>query len=225
MTKKILNHSLTILLIISILVLILTISIGLPIYFRPFYYLHINALELPLDTGYSYDTIKDAYDKVLDFLVFGKEFSTGALKYSEEGKNHFIDCKFLFDLNLWGLIISLVISITILVLNKKKIIEIQKYFGFSPAFFSSCFINITIIIVGLLAATDFDKAFEIFHKIFFPGKDNWLFNPRTDQIINVLPQEFFRNCAILIASSVIIITFFFIIKEIINKKKQKSIKQ
>ena len=118
MTKKILNHSLTVLLIVSILVLILTISIGLPIYFRPFYYLHINALELPINTGYSYDTIKEAYDAVLDFLVYGTQFSTGALKYSEEGKNHFIDCKFLFDLNLYGLIISLITTTTILILNK-----------------------------------------------------------------------------------------------------------
>ena len=52
--------------------------------------------------------------------------------------------------------------------------------------------------VGALAALDFDRAFVAFHALFFPGKDNWLFDPAQDQIINILPQEFFRSCAILI---------------------------
>jgi len=53
-------------------------------------------------------------------------------------------------------------------------------------------------VVGILAAIDFDRAFVIFHTLFFPGKDNWIFDWRMDPIILILPQEFFRNCAILI---------------------------
>lgn len=49
--------------------------------------------------------------------------------------------------------------------------------------------------VGGLAALDFDRAFVVFHALFFPGKDNWLFDPETDQIITILPQVFFRNSA------------------------------
>ena len=52
--------------------------------------------------------------------------------------------------------------------------------------------------VGALAATDFDRAFVIFHSIFFPGKTNWIFDWRTDPIILLLPEDFFRNCAILV---------------------------
>ena len=66
MKKKILNHSLTILLIFSLIILMITFSIGLPIYFRPFYYMHINALEMVENTGWSFDVIKGAYDEVLD---------------------------------------------------------------------------------------------------------------------------------------------------------------
>ena len=102
--KKVLNHSLTIILIVSLFILMLTISIGLPIYFRPFYYLHINGMDMVTKTGWSFDVIKEAYDDVLDFLVLNKPFGTGELKYSEEGKSHFEDCKVLFDLNFWCLI-------------------------------------------------------------------------------------------------------------------------
>lgn len=220
--KKVLNHSLTIVLILSLLILMITFSIGLPIYFRPFYYLHIKALNMTEITKWSYFTIKNAYDEVLDFLVLNKPFGTGELRYSSEGKAHFEDCKILFDLNFYCLLGSFIISTLILVLNKLKKIEIKRYFDFHPVFYSSIVAIIIPLVVGVLAAIDFDRAFEVFHTIFFPGKDNWLFNPSTDQIIRVMPQEFFRNCAILIGASLLIITITSITVQIVNKVKKSK---
>ena len=54
------------------------------------------------------------------------------------------------------------------------------------------------LLIGVLAALDFDRAFVLFHTVFFPGKTNWVFDWRTDPIILLLPQSFFRNCALLI---------------------------
>jgi integral membrane protein (TIGR01906 family) len=56
----------------------------------------------------------------------------------------------------------------------------------------------SFLIIAGLAAMDFDRAFVTFHHLFFPGKSNWIFDPRVDEIINVLPEVFFMNCAILI---------------------------
>ena len=53
-------------------------------------------MELESETGYSHEVIKEAFDDVMDYLVFGDEFKTGQLEYSEEGKAHFEDCKKLF---------------------------------------------------------------------------------------------------------------------------------
>ena len=64
--KKVLNHSLTILFIISLFFLIITFSIGLPIYFRPFYYLQIKTLNMEELTGYSYETIKETNEKLIE---------------------------------------------------------------------------------------------------------------------------------------------------------------
>lgn len=220
--KKVLNHSLTIILIFSLLILMITFSIGLPIYFRPFYYLHINGLDMVENTRWSYEVIKEAYDEVLDFLVLNRPFGTGELRYSSEGQSHFEDCKILFDLNFYCLLSSFIVSTVIIVLHKFKKIEIQRYFKFNPIFYSSIIAILIPLVVGILASIDFDKAFEVFHTIFFPGKDNWLFDPRTDQIILVMPQEFFRNCAILIGSSLLIITITSIVVSIIRKRKLKS---
>lgn len=217
--KKVLDHSLTIILIFSLLILMITFSIGLPIYFRPFYYLHINGLDMVENTRWSYEVIKEAYDDVLDFLVLNRPFGTGELRYSSEGQSHFEDCKILFDLNFYCLLSSFIISTVIIILHKLKKIKIQRYLKFSPVFYSSIIAILIPLVVGILASIDFDKAFEIFHSIFFPGKDNWLFDPRTDQIILVMPQEFFRNCAILIGSSLLVITIISIVISIIKRKK------
>ena len=58
--------------------------------------------------------------------------------------------------------------------------------------------------VGLLASVDFERAFVVFHALFFPGKDNWLFDPAVDQIILILPEVFFRNCALLIGGLILL---------------------
>ena len=220
--KKVLNHSLTIILIFSLLILMITFSIGLPIYFRPFYYLHINGLDMVENTRWSYEVIKEAYDEVLDFLVLNRPFGTGELRYSSEGQSHFEDCKILFDLNFYCLLSSFIVFTVIIVLHKFKKIEIQRYFKFNPIFYSSIIAILIPLVVGILASIDFDKAFEVFHTIFFPGKDNWLFDPRTDQIILVMPQEFFRNCAILIGSSLLIITITSIVISIIKRNKLQN---
>ena len=57
---------------------------------------------------------------------------------------------------------------------------------------------LAMILAGGLAALDFDRSFVTFHHLFFPGKDTWIFNPATDPIIFILPQESFRICALLI---------------------------
>ena len=57
------------------------------------------------------------------------------------------------------------------------------------------------------------------HQIFFPGKSNWLFDWRTDPIILALPQEFFRNCAILIGAGLVIFSLSLLIFTGIRDKK------
>ncbi len=47
---------------VAALLLIITISIGLPIYFRPFYYAHIPAMDLDLMSGYTKAEIIEAYN-------------------------------------------------------------------------------------------------------------------------------------------------------------------
>lgn len=52
--------------------------------------------------------------------------------------------------------------------------------------------------LALLISTDFTKYFTCFHLIFFDN-DDWILNPKTDLLINIVPEGFFRDTAFLIA--------------------------
>ena len=218
--RSALNWFLTALFILAVSILIITFSIGLPIYCRFFYYAHINALDIPKITGYEYGEIKQAYDQVLNYLTLPNvEFGTGVFAHSQEGASHFADCKMLFNLNIISLLCSATIVLALFFLDKKKIIKIYRIKEFSPAFYSAILIFVTVGVLGAIISVNFDSAFTVFHKLFFPGKDNWTFHPAYDEIILALPQQFFMNCAILIGSSISVICLTIIISNLIRKAK------
>lgn len=53
------------------------------------------------------------------------------------------------------------------------------------------FLGVTALLAGIIS-TDFTKYFIIFHKIFFTN-DLWQLDPRTDLLINIVPEPFFMD--------------------------------
>lgn len=243
--RKMKNKLLTALLGFFTAILIITFSIGLPIYFRPFYYAQVDLYikdeynsqaeewqswaekyykedEYVKFENLSSDEIKDAYDEVLDYLTIpGNEFGTGKLPYREWTESHFADCKALFDLNASAFIISAFGVAVLLILNRRRVFELWKPFKMSITFCSGAYTLAGFAIIGGLAALDFDKAFTIFHAIFFPGKENWIFNPLYDRVILIMPQDFFMNCAILILVSIILLCLGCIAYGLIPRLREK----
>ncbi len=224
MKSKIFSILASALFVLSLAVFIITFSIGLPIYVRPFYYSQIENLDIPERTGMTVEQIKEGYDEVLDYLVLpNREFGTGDFAHSEEGASHFADCKVLFDLNLWAFIISSVLIAVILLLTKFGLLKLEKPKGLPLPFWTGLGTLALFILLGGLCALDFDKAFVIFHSIFFPGKDNWMFNSRLDEIILAMPSAFFMRCAILIASSIILVSLLFVLLGIKFRDKKNKL--
>lgn len=57
---------------------------------------------------------------------------------------------------------------------------------------------LAIAVLAGIIATDFTRYFTIFHEIFFDN-DLWLLDPRTDLLINIVPEPFFVDTAARIA--------------------------
>ena len=205
---------------LSLIFLIFSAAVALPLVWRGFYYMHINALHLTEITPWSYDEIRAAYDEMMDFCMHGAPFGTGVLKWSEEGMLHFADCRVLFMLDLRVLLVSFTAVVLLLAFGKPRNISMPKICGRGPFFWAGVIPAVIFIaLVVLVALTDFDQAFVTFHHMFFPGKSNWLFNPYEDEIINVLPEVFFMDCAILI---VVVIVVLSIVSILIDRSLRKK---
>ena len=192
------SKSLSVLLSVLTALVVLTGSIAVPLLCRPFYYAHIGPMGLE-DWGLSRAEIETAYDEMMDFCLGRREeFSAGVLAFSSSGADHFADVRGLFLLDLRVLIAALVLLLGTLALCKMKRVRPHRFLGRGPGLWAAAGLGTAFLTVGGLAALDFDRAFVIFHSLFFPGKDNWIFDWRADPIILFLPQDFFRNCALLI---------------------------
>lgn len=206
---------------------LLTVSgaVAVPLLFRPFYYAHIEAFDLT-KYGVSVEQIKTAYDQMMDFcLGLRPDFAVGELAFSQSGAEHFADVKKLFLLDLWVLGLSLAALAAVLLVCRWKKLRPALLKGHSAGFWAAVGLAGAFVLVGGLAALDFDRAFVIFHAIFFPGKTNWVFDWRYDPIILLLPQDFFMNCAILILALILIWCAALIAADLWAGKKRRAIEE
>lgn len=83
-----------------------------------------------------------------------------------------------------------------------------------------------VIIAGLAAiiSTDFTKYFTVFHKIFF-SNDLWILDPRTDLLINIVPEPFFVDTAVRIAVTFggAILLLFAVCLFLIAKERKRAV--
>lgn len=204
--------------------LVLSASIAVPLLCRPFYYAHIEALNLDGYTGLSVEQIREAFDQVMDYcLGLRPDFAAGVLPFSESGASHFADVRVLFLLDLWVAVISLAALVILFIISRRKKLTPAPLLGHGPGFWAAIGLGGLFLIVGGLAATNFERAFVIFHSLFFPGKTNWLFDWRTDPIILLLPEDFFRNCAILILALLIFWCVILIAADLLAQRRRKKL--
>lgn len=176
-------------------------AIAVPVLFRPFYWWHMEPFQIPQWMDMTPEQIKQAYGQMMDYCIgLADSFSVGVLPFSAEGAAHFADVRKLFVLDLAVLVVSGIALAALCLMDRKSV----RLVGHTPGFWSAIGLGGSFVVVGGLVAMDFDRAFTVFHKLFFPGKDNWIFDGREDPVIYMLPEEFFRNCAILILALILL---------------------
>lgn len=108
---------------------------------------------------------------------------------STSGATHFADVQHLFVFNLVVLVLVAVPAVRFL---KRLLVKRQMYVLWRPALWG-VFIPL-LLVAGM--ALNFNAVFIGFHKLLFRNSD-WLFDPRTDPVINVLPESYFAACFVL----------------------------
>ena len=112
--------------------------------------------------------------------------------------------------------------VALIVLHFCKKIEILSFGGYKAYFWSAIVaVALPVLLLIAVAIAGFDNAFNAFHAVFFPGKDNWQFYSNLDQIILVMPESFFMNCAIIIGVTLVAFSAALITADLVIKYKKK----
>ncbi|MBR3786656.1 MAG: TIGR01906 family membrane protein [Firmicutes bacterium] len=201
---------------------ILSGAIAAPILCRQFYYAHITPLQMRLRVGLPEEQVRETYDEVMDYcLGMTEDFRLTYLTWSSEGASHFTDVQKLFLLDLRVLTVSLLLLILVWLVARYKHTWPAAIKGHGPGFWAATGLGTAFAVLGGLAALDFDRAFTLFHTVFFPGKDNWIFDDDIDPVIDMLPEVFFRNCALLVFALIIGACGALLLKDWIQKKRRQ----
>lgn len=170
-------------------------------------------------TGKNSEELKDISIKLIDYIK--NDAGNEALRphFNEREILHMEDVQVLFNYGSIIKTISIIMSLGILIffLIKKQIKFLGEYI------FKGMFANwIIISILLLMILFNFNKYFTYFHLMFFTN-DLWLLDPRTDLMIQMLPESFFINMAKKIGS--LFAFYIFIIQGlayVIFRRKRKK---
>ncbi len=205
---------------------VLSGSIAVPILCRSFYYAHITPLQMRLRVRLTEEQVRETYNEVMDYCM-GKmdTFELSHLTWSAEGASHFADVRNLFLLDLTVAATAIALLVILWAIRRYCNIRPTLIKDHSPMFWAATGLVCTFTVLGFLGTVDFDGFFTAFHTVFFPGKDNWIFDPETDPVINMLPQVFFRNCAILVGALILIGCIILILADRYYRKRHHLIQK
>lgn len=188
-------------------VVMICLAVSMTIWFRPLYYFDINYLDIPQSSGVSAELCRLNYDALLDYNILGGsdtlQFPT--MPMSERGRKHFEEVKDIFLVMQWiavlGLAVFAVFGVREAVRSGRRNENdetdkqsVQRFRWMQYAVYIAAAIGGIVLLAVII---DWEKAFTLMHKIFFDN-DYWLFDPRTDPIIKILPDTFFMHCGLLI---------------------------
>ncbi len=178
---------------ICFMIALLAVGLYIAVNFRALYYLNISWNDLPTASGYNAVVIRENYDALIDYCC---PFFTDALVFpsipsSASAISHFAEVKNIFNIIYVAGAVGLVAAVTMFIMRHRE--------G-SFLYLRTCAICAAVlpVFVSLFSLISFDTLFLVFHKLMF-NNDDWIFDPNTDPIIDMLPESFFAQCAILIA--------------------------
>lgn len=194
-------------------IFIITTAINFTVSFKQLYYYDIYKLNIPKLSNLSKEEIKLNYDYLIEYNLSKNvdEFEMPTIKSSNQGKIHFEEVRYIFqNVNKISRICLIISLIGIIIGIKNKDIKILNY--------TSKALIIIPLVLAIPMIINFEDTFVIFHKLMF-SNDYWIFDPRLDPVINILPEEFFFHAGIMILGIVLAVSIIlYTIYKFISKK-------
>ncbi len=192
MKKQTLTPSNVLLALIAFLFLT-AFSVTLVLNLRVIYYYDIGHLDIAEETGYSEEMIRRNYDALIDYNLITdgtKDLTLPDFPMSESGQEHFWEVKEIFvAFQILGIVCGLIAIPFFVVKIRRR--------NYGSLLLTAIFSFLIPVVLGILVAVNWEAVFVGFHKLVFRN-NFWLFDPATDPVILILPDEFFAHCAVAI---------------------------
>lgn len=163
----------------------------------------------------SYSSVNSNASEIIDYIALKKSANLESTFLNDKEKAHMQDVKGIFEtINILTIVLFPLTLILFFLIYRKKIGQIYKPYILS--FF------LILFFVGLLIvlAMNFNSFFLNFHKVFFTN-DLWLMNPKTDLIITMFPETFFKDAFTRILAYPAMISFFFFFSGMLLRKQER----
>jgi integral membrane protein (TIGR01906 family) len=157
---------------------------------RQIYYFDIKFLDLKEKVGLDDWIIQRNYDTLIDYNLVTKQVAQlrfPSFRMSDAGRIHFEEVRQIFYVIQYAGMASIVLF----VLGMLRKIYRRDYGCLKLMSVLSLVIP---IVLGVAVVLDWERFFIGFHRLVF-SNDYWIFDPATDPVIDILPDEFFLHCA------------------------------
>lgn len=203
---KFIHYSLGILFTFCLMITLLITSVEAVTYWTPGYYeKEYTKYNVTADVHMEMDDLLDVTEEMMAYLRGNREdlhvptIVDGQPRefFNDREIAHMEDVRGLF---LGGLLlrrICIVTAVFCLLLMAVLKARISRVLPASVCAGTGLFFAVICALAAIIS-TDFTKYFVIFHQIFF-NNDLWLLDPRTDLLINIVPEPFFVDTAARIA--------------------------
>jgi integral membrane protein (TIGR01906 family) len=150
-------------------------------------------------TGYTTQDLRTASDAILSDLVLGGAFDVqvnGQTVLESREQAHMSDVRTVFR----GLWILAIISIGVLIVASRRPDRARIWRSVRNG---ARVLAVAVVALGGVGLVAFDQLFETFHEIFFPA-GSFLFDPRTDKLVQLFPFDFWQETALVVGGVIIV---------------------
>jgi integral membrane protein (TIGR01906 family) len=156
-------------------------------------------------TGYAEPDLRTATNAILHDLVIGPpDFAVevgGRPVLEERERSHMRDVRGVFA--GFGLlaIVSAVVAVAG-VLGARRMGHVER--AWRAIGTGMGVLIVAIVVAGVVATFAFEAAFELFHRLFFPG-GSYTFDPRTDRLVQLFPFDFWSETTIALGGVIVVL--------------------
>ena len=145
-------------------------------------------------TGFDRGLVDDVTTSIVRDLLFGGDFAVAVGNtpvLNERERAHMRDVRGIF---LGFLALAAAAAVALVVVFRRARGTEARAAAWRAVASGARGLAVALAVVGAVAVLAFDAAFELFHRLFF-GAGTYTFDPRTDRLVQLFPEQFWSDSA------------------------------